>query len=75
MNNKMAINTYINNYFKCKWIKCSNQDIIWLNRNETRPLHVLSTRDAMQMKDTTDRKERDGQRHSMEMETNTKKLS
>ena len=22
---KMAIGIYINNYFKCKWLKCSNQ--------------------------------------------------
>ena len=42
-------NTYINNYFKCKWIKCSNQkkqtgcmDI------KTRSIYMLSTRNPLQ---------------------------
>ena len=25
-------NIHINNYLKCKWIKCSNQKTDWLNR-------------------------------------------
>ena len=31
------MNIYINNYFKCKWIKCSNQKTDWLNgcKNKT----------------------------------------
>ena len=30
-------NIYINNYFKCKWIKCSKQKTDWLNeyKNKT----------------------------------------
>ena len=36
---KMATGTYIyiHNYFKCKWIKCSNQKTDWLNgyKNKT----------------------------------------
>ena len=38
-------NMYINNYFKCKWIKCSNQKTDWLNayKNKTHIL-VLSIR-------------------------------
>ena len=42
---------YLNNYFKCKWFKCSNQktysDSMDIKRG---PLHMLSTRDLLQIK-------------------------
>ena len=42
-------NIYINNYFKCKWIKCSNQKTQtgWMH-TKTRPIHMLSTRNPLQ---------------------------
>ena len=42
-------NIYMNNYFKCKWIKCSNQktQTSWMDTN-TRPVYMLSTRNPLQ---------------------------
>ena len=42
-------NIYINNYFKCKWIKCSNQKTQtgWMD-TKTRPIYRLSTRNPLQ---------------------------
>lgn len=38
----------INNYFKCKWIKCSNQKRMaeWI---KTRPIYMLLTTDSFQI--------------------------
>ena len=37
-------NTYINDYFKCKWIKCCNQRTwtVWMD-TKTGPIYMLST--------------------------------
>ena len=42
-------NIYINNYFKCKWIKCSNQKTQtgWMDTKAI-PIYVLSTRNPLQ---------------------------
>ena len=43
--NKMAIN--INNYFECKWMKCSNQKIQGDRMDkETRLIYMAPTRDS-----------------------------
>ena len=46
-------NMYINNYFKCKWIKYSNQKTQtgWMD-TKTRPIHMLSTRSPFRPQDT-----------------------
>ena len=43
-----GIYVYINNYFKCKWIKCSNHNTKagWLHI-KAKPLYMLSTRDPL----------------------------
>ena len=43
------MNIYINNYFKCKWIKFSNQrtQTGWMDK-KTRPVYMLSTRNPLQ---------------------------
>ena len=38
---KMAIETCISNYFKYKWIKCSNQDTDWLNGYKNK-IHIYA---------------------------------
>ena len=42
-------NIYSNNYFKCKWIKCSNQKMQtgWKD-TKTRPKYTLSSRNPLQ---------------------------
>ena len=42
-------NIHIDNYLKCKWIKCSNQktQARWMDTN-TRHIYMLSTRDPLQ---------------------------
>ena len=41
----------INNYLKCKWVKCSNQKTKTGRMDtKTRPLYMLSTRDPPQNK-------------------------
>ena len=44
---------YINNYFKYKWIKCSNQKTQtgWMD-TKTRPIYMLSTITHVRPKDT-----------------------
>ena len=39
----------MNNYFKCKWVKCSNQKTQagWMD-TKTRPIYMLSTRNPLQ---------------------------
>ena len=42
-------NIYVNNYFKCKWVKCSNQKTkTGQMHTKVRPLCMLSTRDPLQ---------------------------
>ena len=43
-------NIYINDYFKCKWIKRCNQRTwtVWMD-TKTRPIYMLSTRDSLQI--------------------------
>ena len=43
-------NIYINDYFKCKQIKCSNQNTQtgWMD-TKTRPIYKLSTRNTLQI--------------------------
>ena len=43
------MNIYIDNYLKCKWIKCSNQKKYTGRMDtQTRPIPMLSTRDPLQ---------------------------
>ena len=42
---------YINNYFKCKWIKCSNQETqTGCMYTKTRPIYMLSTKPTSDLK-------------------------
>ena len=45
-------NIYVNNYFKCKWIKCSNQKTDWLNGYKKKKTHIY----AVYKKPTSDLK-------------------
>ena len=50
-NNKVNGNEiiFINNYLKCKWVKCSNQKTKTGQMDtKIRPLYMLSTRDPPQ---------------------------
>ena len=50
----MPIKTYINNYFKWKWIKCSNQKTQtgWMD-TKTRPLYICCLQEThFRAKDT-----------------------
>lgn len=44
----MAINTYLSNYFKWKWNKCSTQKKEWLNGYKRKTVYVLPIRDLLQ---------------------------
>ena len=49
-------NTHINKYLKHKWVKCSNQDIDWLNRYKNKKyIYMPSTRNQFQIEDTDDK--------------------
>ena len=46
-------NIHINNYLKCKWIKCTNQKIQtdWMD-TETRPIYMMLTETHFRLRDT-----------------------
>ena len=45
----------INNYFKCKWTKCSNQDLEWLNEYKNKSyMYAAYKRLTSELKTHTD---------------------
>ena len=63
----------INNYFKCKWMKSSNQDMQWLTgyKNKTYT-YAAYKRISSDLKPQTDWKWEDGKSYSMKMLTKRK---
>ena len=62
----MTIGTYINNYFKWKWIKCSNQKTQtgWMD-SKIRPIYMLSVKPTSDLKTHIDWKWEDGKIYSL----------
>ena len=62
-------NIYINNYSKCKWIKCSNQKTQtgWMDKKNKAQIYAVYKRPTSDLKTHIDWKWEDGKIYSMQM--------